>query len=127
MAMPLLKQKIATVDCPMCLTANPETEKVCQECGTSLPASKSTVPVVLSTTMLGCTEGSSNKQYLVTVEERGDDYIVFAEYGPRGRLCQHAEKARSKNLGIANTKAFRLINSKLARGYVIESQTGNGV
>jgi len=78
---------------------------------------------VVFSALLGCTQGTSNKQYFVTVEKNDAEYAVYARWGPRGRLGRPFCKGSGNDPRIASTHAENLVAEKIAKGYVVESRS----
>ena len=72
----------------------------------------------ISTTTLRFKEGSSDKQYSVSIERSGDGYVVNAAWGRTGSTMQTAVKtAAPVALEKAQAVADKLLNEKRAKGY----------
>lgn len=71
-----------------------------------------------STTTLRFREGSSDKQYSVSIEASGDGFVVNAAWGRTGSTMQTACKTASPvTLEKAQAAAEKLLNAKRAKGY----------
>lgn len=70
------------------------------------------------TTTLRFREGSSDKQYAVTIQPLGDGYVVNAAWGRTGSTMQTACKtAAPVSLEQAQATAEKLLNEKRKKGY----------
>lgn len=67
------------------------------------------------------TEGTSRKQYQVTLAEAPEGgWMVIGSWGPIGRVTQHKVYARSEDAVAAVSAANALMHSKLTRGYAYD-------
>jgi bifunctional non-homologous end joining protein LigD len=68
------------------------------------------------------TEGSSDKEYLATMEKVGDLYVVNFAFGRRGTPLKSGTKTSTPVTLEAAGKIFsKLVNEKLAKGYTPEA------
>jgi len=69
-------------------------------------------------TTLYCTEGGADKQYTIWVEPKGDQFVVQAQWGPRGGSVQSGTKTP---VPVAEAKADavydKTVKEKAAKGY----------
>ena len=71
-------------------------------------------------TTLHCTEGNSDKLYVVEIAAASGGHVVTFAYGRRGSMLTRGEKTKSPvPLAEAERIAQRLIDSKVAKGYQI--------
>lgn len=77
----------------------------------------STTPTIQSTSLY-FREGSSDKEYHVAIEPRGEGYIVTFAYGRRGTtLTTGSKTAHPVTLDEATKDFDKLVKSKVAKGY----------
>lgn len=78
------------------------------------------MPILRQSTYLQFQGGGSDKVYNAFLEEDADPvtYVVRSEYGRRGSILQEAVKGRYNSLRDATDIYNKLVNSKLAKGYV---------
>jgi bifunctional non-homologous end joining protein LigD len=73
-------------------------------------------------------EGSSDKVYHATVEEKDGGYVVNFQYGRRGGTMNTGSKTSSPVTPEEAVKVWqKLVNSKLAKGYRHMTEEGPGV
>lgn len=82
---------------------------------------------LLKTAVLYCQEGSSDKEYQITLQEAGDGYEVVAYAGPRGRATNRHVKSGSAPVELAKAeKVFAgLLREKTSKGYVLSEDAGS--
>ena len=67
---------------------------------------------------------NSNKVYKIHLHEDDDEvYKVFVKYGPRGRIGNYSPKLTTSNINEAAKLYYKLLDSKLKKGYEIEEET----
>ena len=71
-------------------------------------------------------EGSSDKVYHATVEEKDGGYVVNFEYGRRGARMNAGSKSRTVSLDKAVKIWTDLVESKLAKGYRHMTEASHG-
>ena len=69
------------------------------------------------------TEGSSDKQYNVVLEEQGGTYAVNASYGRRGGNMKAAPQGSGLDLAAAEILFTKTVNSKTSKGYKVGTIT----
>ena len=63
-------------------------------------------------------EGSSDKVYHASIQERGSGYVVFFSYGRRGGHMTEGYKIDTPaTFSVAKDIFDKLVNSKLKKGY----------
>ncbi len=78
----------------------------------------------VKSTSLYFTEGSSDKVYNAQIEQDGDGYRVFFQYGPRGKALKAGEKTSEPvSLNKAEKVYDALVKSKTKKGYT-EQENG---
>lgn len=81
-------------------------------------------PVVVRSVSLFCTQGSSNKEYHLSLVPEGDGFLVNYRYGPRGRATRIGSKTPAPvSLDAANKVFDRVLQGQLKDGYT-EDESG---
>lgn len=83
----------------------------------------------IQSTTLYYGEGSSDKEYIVTLQQTDSgNYHVVCYYGPRGRTTNEAYKTQSETtLQKAESIYSKTVNAKASKGYKVTSEDSQGV
>mgnify|MGYP003643984425 CR=1 FL=1 len=73
---------------------------------------------------LGYTNWSENsdKVYRIDLNESSGDYSIITRYGKRHRIGYPTVKLVTSNYGLACNEYYKLMDSKLKKGYEIEEE-----